>query len=1039
MPEIHNVHIISHTHWDREWYLNSPYTNAWLVPFFDSLFAMLDKEPRYRFILDGQTCLIEDWYEQLEMRGEDPAPHREKLAGYVRARRVLIGPYYLQPDWQLVSDEALVRNLLLGRQISRELGEVMRAGWLLDNFGQISQAPQIHREFGLTGLFVWRGIEMPPHSIRSEFEWASPDGSGVTAVYLVGSYRNAMRLAEYRDCMRGRVQREVTKLSPFATTPNILLMNGYDQEIEPDDVLPPLASGEFNFDRLNAVQSTPEEYLAAIARTNPSLPKITGALYSGRYIAVFPGVLSSRMYLKISNDACQRKIERAAEPLATLLWSLGQDYPAARLQQAWKLLLKNHPHDTICGVSIDDVHTDMEMRLAESSAAAEGVIDDALLVLAANIDTRRDPAAQQCWAVVNASLHKHSRIVALPSDLPDDSIIQDSSGRNLPTQRTANAILVRVPEIPAWGYRTIFANLLSPLNKGGLRGDLLSSSLRIDPASRTIENEFVRVLVNGDGTINVTDKRTQTTCTEMAIFEDGGDAGDTYNYSDPEFDQFISSRDHPAEIDFVETGPLRARIKLTSNLQIPTALASDGKHRSEDTCPLPIVTWLTIEAHSPLVQFRTEIRNTARDHRVRVLFPTSLRSDRSNAETQFDVVARPIKPEPYDESTIPDRVRDVIIGAREPQPITTFPQRRFVDVSDGTRGIAILNRGLPEYEILPEQNTIALTLFRSIGWIAKADLRTRVGDAGPLIAVPDAQCLRTMTFDYALLAHAGNWQTGGVIAQADEFNSDLLVVETDAHAGVLPDTIGWLELETNDTLPVTAIKQAEDGRGIIVRFFNPSEKPATATIQSAFEIMRAGYVTLGEEPKGDIPVSDHSIRVSAKPKQIVTIRLEIERVAAPLPSPRVNAKRIAIDEIVPSDFRKYEIGMDFLSTELTCEEERAGALERIYEEKRNVLAGSIDAVNPLKASQRQLDVETCGRAALEARLSATLLEKKLLLLDTKGATTELRLRQIESKLGEIGNALNASRIRKRAFEYIVDYYSNAAPSSIPLTTKANHS
>ena len=98
-----NIQVISHTHWDREWYLNSPYTNPWLVPFFDSLFKMLDKEPGYRFVLDGQTSMIEDWVEQLEKRGEDSAPYLQRLGQYTRQGRVCVGPYYLQPDWQLVS------------------------------------------------------------------------------------------------------------------------------------------------------------------------------------------------------------------------------------------------------------------------------------------------------------------------------------------------------------------------------------------------------------------------------------------------------------------------------------------------------------------------------------------------------------------------------------------------------------------------------------------------------------------------------------------------------------------------------------------------------------------------------------------------------------------------------------------------------------------------------------------------------------------------------------------------------------------------
>ncbi len=103
------------------------------------LFQMLDKEPGYRFVLDGQTSMIEDWWSSWRNGAKIAAPYLQRLSQYVRQGRVCVGPYYLQPDWQLVSEEALVRNLLIGQQMAEQLGGRMQVGWLLDNFGQISQ------------------------------------------------------------------------------------------------------------------------------------------------------------------------------------------------------------------------------------------------------------------------------------------------------------------------------------------------------------------------------------------------------------------------------------------------------------------------------------------------------------------------------------------------------------------------------------------------------------------------------------------------------------------------------------------------------------------------------------------------------------------------------------------------------------------------------------------------------------------------------------------------------------------------------------
>jgi mannosylglycerate hydrolase len=212
----YTIHIISHTHWDREWFLNSPFVNEWLVEFFSSLFAMLEKELEYRFVLDGQTLMIEDYLNEVKRRGQDRDACLSRLRRYVREGRLLVGPYYLQPDWQLVSGESLIRNLQIGRRIACRLGGCLQVGWLLDNFGQISQAVQIHSAFGMKGLFLWRGVEMNPEEVRSEFLWESPDGSILPAVYLLDSYRNAMRLSEHPDLFAERVRSEVEKLKPFS-------------------------------------------------------------------------------------------------------------------------------------------------------------------------------------------------------------------------------------------------------------------------------------------------------------------------------------------------------------------------------------------------------------------------------------------------------------------------------------------------------------------------------------------------------------------------------------------------------------------------------------------------------------------------------------------------------------------------------------------------------------------------------------------------------------------------------------------------------
>ncbi|MDK2798899.1 MAG: 2-O-(6-phospho-alpha-D-mannosyl)-D-glycerate hydrolase [Clostridiales bacterium] len=1027
------AHIVSHTHWDREWYLNSKYTNEWLVPFFENLFRMMEQEPQYKFVLDGQTSMIEDYFEQLELQGKSIDEFKLQIKKYAEEGRLVIGPYYLQPDWQLVSEESLVRNLLIGHQMSQEFGSTMKVGWLLDNFGQISQTSQIHKEFDMKGLFVWRGVEMDPMHVHSEFSWQSPDGTKMTTVYLLSSYRNAMRLAEYNEIMGGRIKSEVEKLLPFARTPNVLLMNGYDQEMIPDDILPHIKNGKMDFDNVKVIQSTPEEFMEAVKKHHPQLQELKGALYSGRFISVFPGILSSRMYLKLQNDVCQRELERYAEPLSAVLWCLGQEYKQDILTKAWKLLLKNHPHDSICGVSIDDVHTDMEERFKASHALSSGLTHHALNVLISNINTKTYDNALSTLVVANTLLEDREGIIAIKDNIQQRYGIKDDMGNYLPYQKDESGITkIYVDNIPALGYKTIF---FVPEEEKQTAVDYVKT----DTIKKFIENQFLKVSINDDGSLDIEDKRTKTLYPNMGIFEDGADAGDEYNYSYPQQDIVITSKDKKATVHFVETGPLRACVRIEIMLEVPEALSPDRKTRSEKRRKLPIVTWITLDQHSPVLKFRTQIKNTVKDHRVRVLFPTQLESKYSYAETQFDVTQHKIVQEKYDDSNIPENVKRIIIGAREPEPITIFPQRTFVDVSDEKKGVAVFNKGLPEYEIIKEKNTIALTLFRGINWVARHDLLTRIGDAGPAIATPDAQCLRTMEFHYALYLHEGDWKKGKVIKYADRFNTDLIVAKTDQHSGILASTQQFIKLDDrNDSLKVTAVKRSEDGEGLIIRFYNIADTPVEGYVTLAFNVKNAYYVNLNEEVKEKIPLIDQSsIKLKAGAKKIVTIKIALnDRSDFSLKEKNEHVQILETDMHEEYDFNNYQSVAFITEEEIRNEEQRAAELEAELVKNQSLLKEhaekmkqyqSTNDVQLAKAkfelSKIALDIETYKRAALEARLSAILIRKKYMeTYCTEKALYKEFMDKMDPQIKEIGYKLNDARVGKRVYEYILDYY-----------------
>ena len=1033
------AHIISHTHWDREWFLESKYTSEWLIPFFDSLFSILKKETDYRFVLDGQSLIVEDYFEELRRQKKDFSKYRKRLEKYCQQGKILVGPYYMQPDCQLVSGESLVRNLLIGHQIAEKTGGTMKAGWLLDNFGQISQTAQIHQQFNLKGLFVWRGVEMEPAEICSEFWWESPDGTKLLAIYLLSSYRNAMRLGKYREIMRERIENEVQKIAPFATTSNVLLMNGYDQEMVPDEFISDMERNAFS--AIEVKQSTPEQYLEAITSENPELHIISGALYSGRYISVFPGTLSTRNYLKSQNDRCQLELEKYSEPLSVLSWLFGGKYQEKAIMKCWKELLKNHPHDNICGVSIDDVHTGMEKSFHHVLSESRQISNSELNELAKNINTSTGPEDAIPYLVFNPSPEVRNQVIEIPAGQKKKMTFVDAQGKEFPHQKgIQNHYHILVGGIPALGFKAIYAR-----NKPekSYRNPGLSISDQVVVENNRIENKFLQMTINKNGSIDVFDKSNQCHYRGLGIFIDSADAGDEYNYSYPENDVVLSTEQGTARWEVIEKSGLKATVQVSIVMQLPESLSEDRKSRSSTCREFPIIYWITLEAQSPVIRFKTSLKNTVKDHRLRVLFPSDVDTGYSFAGTQFDITRHRIKPGMYDDHRMPDRVRRIMIGAREKEPIMTFPHCSFVDINDGQRGIAVLDQGLKEYEILPKRNIIAVTLLRSIGWLARGDLLTRIGDAGPAIFTPEAQCLRQMTFHYALFPHRGDCYQGGVYRSAEIFNIPPRLVRTDRHKGKLKENSSLLQVKANShVLRVTALKKAEKDDSLILRLFNCSREKVAGEIILAQNIRKAYLVNLKEENIKEMKdFQGGKLRLTVKPKKIVSLKLFLQKPESmnhkhDFDSQQKDIEFLDIENRYEANFDDF-IPLPLLSRDdILYEKMRIKEIEKNLEKAKKKVISIRDQVHQddhsnavhsarldFQYHQAEGDIHTLQRELLEAKLSSLLTRKKYreTYAQKPGFMNDSR-EEINIKLRETGYALNKARINKRAYEYIVEYY-----------------
>ena len=901
--------LVSHTHWDRAWYVPFQVYRIRLVRLVDRLLDILERDPDFRcFTLDGQMLPLADY---LEIRPE----RRADLERLVHVSRLSIGPWYVLPDEYLVSPEALIRNLMVGQRLAQELGGVMREGYAPDAFGHIGQLPQILQGCGIGSAIFWRGMGDEGEELGNEFWWEAPDGSRVLAVHLREGYGNVAKMGypipwggpsgmEFdRDRALVRLREVIDRLKPYARAGAVLLMNGTDH-LEADSHVPDvMAAANAAFSGVEIEHGTLTGYVAHVrAAAGDRLPSFQGELNRSRYAFGLQGVYSSRMYLNQANERAQRLLECYTEPLSTWAWLLGSAYPARFMDLAWRTLLQNHPHDDICGCSADAVHRQNMIRFEEVEQIGATLARDAYRAIMQRIDRTAQPGVP--FVLYNPTAWPRTETAELElqfeyGDVTADSFhLVDAAGQVVAHQPLSQFRLfetevgknndlqcvraaISLEALPACGYRVYYAQPGPALQPPPIEHPVYTFA-------HGLENRYLRIEIAADGTLTLWDKETGRTFDRLGYFVDEEDAGDEYDYSPCPNSAPICTLGEPAEVRLLYAGPLQAAYEIVRELALPVSLTEDRQRRSDQRVTCPVTTTVTLRRDSRRVDLRTTLDNRARDHRLRICFPTGIQADVAHADGHFDVLARPIDEPPGHDWDQP--------------PVPTQHQRYFVDLSDGEAGLAIYNRGLPEYEVVRERiagageshNTLALTLLRSVGYLSRGegDMPTRPALAGPPLPTPEAQCLGVYAFEYALVPHAGDWRA--IYQDAYTYRAPVYVRRGTEHEGYTPtpsdiETWGTMGLNPpgrSGDLPgeqsflalrpgivtLSALKQSERGDKLIVRIYNPSDEEIEATLQLSQPVQSAQEVTLNEEPLAALAVDARGeIRLPVAGKQVKTV------------------------------------------------------------------------------------------------------------------------------------------------------------------------
>ncbi len=789
------------THWDREWYRQFQGFRYYLVEMTDRLLDSLESGETPGFIFDGQTIVLDDY---LEIRPEN----RARVEALVKSGRLRVGPWYCMPDELIVSGEALVENLLVGQNTARAYGsEPWRFGYICDMFGHAADMPQIFAGFGINGAFLGRGITRLPNG--TFFRWRSPDGS--ECVVCKDNYANFKRsFDESAD--------KAKFLSDRLADRDIAVINYTDDHAGIDEHTPEFVKC---VRECGCELGGLDEFPALLE--GRELPVISGELIETAHKPDFravTGSISSYYPLKKLNDETEAMLWRETAPLIVMGELCGiLKGKRAFFDTARKYLLKNHPHDSMCGCSIDAVHMDMPYRFRQAQAIGDVISEEFRSKL-----KRTDGFG---FTLINTDVHSREGVIIVDIDFPrgwksvytDNTGYQsynlfkilDSAGNEREYQllsiKRGVEVYNRQAATPVDRYRVALDAKLLPCGFTAFRVEPASTRNAIPPKSPEkahAENEFLKLAIEPDGSLTLTDKATGRVFTGLHTFIDDGDSGNGWFHESAAFDEPKVLSTDAARIEVIHSGGLLTTFRVTKRLEVPSGLDKYRKNRAEEYQPLDIVSEIALRRGERLLRIHTSVDNRASEHRLRVVFPTGIEGGEYFASQGFGFVER--KRGSSEEG----------YAGREPE----FCEKNTSGIV-GTEDFTFVGEGFHEGGVYPD-GTISMTMFRSVG---------------KMFHQPEAEyakLLGKMEFDYAVAVGAAREEL------PDTFRKPI-------PADLLTDELSFMSVESRE-VRMSVLKPAESCEGYILRLFNPTDREIDAGFRCVYKVTEVRMDESGEKP-----------------------------------------------------------------------------------------------------------------------------------------------------------------------------------------------
>ena len=926
------VHIVTYTHWDREFRWEFERTRMRLVDLFDHLFEIMDAKPDYRsFLCDGQLTLIEDY---LEIRPE----MKDKIRQFAAEGRLEIGPWFTLPDCAPIQGESVVRNIQYGVKKSAEYGDPLKCGYNVFSFGQIGQLPQIYADFDIDSIIFYKYMD-PKKSKYHEFLWESPDGTRALASHLgpearwnfffaghipivydkdawdkrwqytwgeLGKVFHTANPDDYGwfydildpetsyhpEKLRFGMERALKTVEGTAAPDCVLMFEGTDFT-EPHPLTPEIIKAlqqEYEGE-LEIVHSTLTDYLTELKeklKDVTDLDVVKGPMRDGPVGSIHTDVFSTHPEVMIENSHAENTVVRYAEPLSAFAWKYGiSQYPDTYLEKLWKLLFQSHAHDSMHGLGPVTLAEGEVARLKQAAIIGAGLERKGLENITKEINTEHFTDTDYFLAVHNPSSFARSEVVEAYVDIPKDVIlkylvIEDTDGNPVKVQEVERCNNVR-----AGIYHPRSRNMPFYCTKVHVffeAKDIPAMGYKTYKIKWAEKNEYPyphedwdapRILANNllSGV-----NQAENEYIRVKIAPDG-----TATVTDKMTGKVYSGLNY-----FMDMGD-KGNMWTFDNLPCDKIISSVGEKAEVAVSvngPLAVKFTASLTMKLPArYDFANQVRSAETvDMPVTIEYTLKKGSKYLEVVTSIDNKAR----DHYLKVCMPTGLHAEKTWAEGSFMVTEFPVRpsddgevrgselarhpaqMWYDLADDANGFAVLTDATKDYEILEDcdDQTLAMGLVRCTRLRIACDNRLWMEYPGD----ESSQSLRSFTYRYAFLPHTGKWEEAGLYNEALAFNAPLKVCEFGRQNGMFGAEKSFLRIE-GDNLVLSSVTRTEEG-AVSVRLYNPTDHAVAGSVAFGFDISEAASVRLDGKVRETLPVADNAVALNVGRGKIVTVEVK---------------------------------------------------------------------------------------------------------------------------------------------------------------------